>query len=156
MKNLKKEVLSLVDKIVVHKRIAGNTLILYFDGHPGDDNVKSIWIDPSWRYERNKKFVVGSEDFPWEQEKGQSEKEYKRRFEKVCQKTNRLKGSKLVNIKIDENTNDLHLFFDNNQLIRNMFTARNVDGWVYRDGSRKIRITAFVDRLEKSVIKKTK
>ena len=65
MKDFKKEILNLIDNIVTHKRIAGNAIILYFDGAPGEPNTKSLWVDPSWRYERDKKYIVGSEDFPY-------------------------------------------------------------------------------------------
>lgn len=150
MKDLKEEVLNLIGKIVTYKRIAGNTIILYFDGKPGETNTKSIWIDPAWRYERHKKYIVGSEDFPWEQEDDQNDEEYSKNFEKICERTNSLIGAKVVEIKIGELFNDICLFFSNHQVIRNMFTSENTEGWVYRDHSKNLVIVAFVDYFKKN------
>ena len=148
MKNYKKEVLNLINRVVSYKRIAGNTIILYFDGKPGEDNTKSIWIDPAWRYEFRKKYIIGSEDFPWEKEKGQTLDEFNRIFENQCKKTDKLIGSTVIDLKIDDVSNDIVLFFENHQIIRKVQSSLNFEGWVYRDHSRNLKIMAFVDHLE--------
>ncbi len=125
---------------------------MYFDGQPGDSNIKSIWIEPSWLYEREGKYVVGSEDFPYEQENGQSDEEYEKYFEKICRMTNSLIGAKIFDLKINEASNEISLFFDNHQVVRNIFDFEDKDGegWIYRDHSKGLMVSAFIDRLEKN------
>jgi hypothetical protein len=144
---LKKEILGLIGKVVTYKRIAGNTIILYFDGNPGESNIKSFWIDPLWLFERNREYVVGSEDFPWEQEDGQSDEEYDRNFEEICNRTNSLLGSKLTGIKISD-SNDICLQFDKHQEIRNIFGSNDSEGWIYRDKAKNLEVAVFADHLE--------
>ena len=47
----------LVGQTVSFKRLAGNALIIYFFGEPGDDTVESIFIETSWRFEQLGKVV---------------------------------------------------------------------------------------------------
>ena len=148
MQNLKKEILKLTNKIVTFKRIAGNTIILYFDGEPGGINTKSIWIDPSWYYERDNRYIVGSQDFPWKQEDGQSDEEYNKNFEEICNLTNNLIGAKIIKVEIEKSSNSICLFLNNKQVVRNMAVSKDDEVWIYRDHSKKNTILAFVDRLE--------
>jgi len=148
MKNLKNEVLSLIGKTVTFKRIAGNTIILYFDGRPGELNVKSLWIDPPWHCEINKMCIVDSEEFPFEQEVWESEKDYERKFNEICNKTNDLLGAKIDNIKIEDGSNSISLYFNNEQVLVNTIDTMDVEGWIYRDNVNNRQIVAFIGRLE--------
>jgi hypothetical protein len=64
LEELNSELKKLIQMTVSFKRIAGNSIIIYFFGEPGDATVVSMFIDPTWRYQKQGKVVVGSQDFP--------------------------------------------------------------------------------------------
>jgi hypothetical protein len=63
LEELQIELNALVHQTVTFRRIAGNHIIVYFLGEPGDKNVISVFLDPSWRYQKKGRVVVGSYDF---------------------------------------------------------------------------------------------
>ena len=134
------EIKSLVGRTVTFKRIAGNSLILYFNGRPGDPDVKSVWLDPSWRYEYKGQIATTSEDLPWESEKGESDASFSRRFARICNKTNPLVKAKLVKIEIGSNSQEIRLSFSGFQIIRTVVNSRSLDSWVYRNGTQNLSI----------------
>lgn len=154
MDNSKKEVLNLIGKAVSFKRIAGNSIILYFGGDPGDANIQTLWIDPYWAYECGKKLIVSSEDFPWEKEAHQTDEEFKAMFERVCAKSDGLIKSEIVNIEIQHPSNNISLIFDNDQVIRNSINLDEIDapGWIYSDRLKDLQISAYFSRLEATKI----
>src|SRR5579872_4327898 len=108
---LKVELNELVQKTVTFKRIAGNSIIIYFFGEPGDEGISSIFLDPSWRYQLNGRIIVGSYDLQLDANNFNSKQEYEERFDYLCSLTDPIKGSDLVDYNIDLDSSDLTLVF---------------------------------------------
>ena len=149
MNNFKKEIQSLVGEKVIFKRIAGNSIILYFHGNPGDANVKSIWIDPIWRYERNNKFIISSCEFPWKKEKKQTEVEFTKKYNSICNKTNSLIHSRVQQIDFDKATNDICIKLGNKQLLRSFAAFVKEEIWIYRNMKEKYSISGYANVIKK-------
>jgi hypothetical protein len=149
MRNLKREIKNLVGERVSFKRIIGNSIILYFHGNPGDMNVESIWIEPIWRYEKNKKYVVSSSEFPWKKKRNQSEKEFNKEFDSLCDKTNSLVRSKVQQIIFNESTNDIYINLERNQVLRSFAAFSDGEIWVYRNVQKKYSLWGYHHTIEK-------
>jgi hypothetical protein len=63
LEELQTELNGLIHQTVTFKRIAANSIIIYFFGEPGDDSVISVFVDPTWRYEQSGKIILGSFEF---------------------------------------------------------------------------------------------
>ncbi len=134
LEELQVETSKLIGEEVRFKRIAGNTIIIYFFGEPGDDTVVSLFINPSWRYERNHKVIVGSADFPWDEDDFDSKEEYEQTFERMCVLSDGLTGARLLNCGIDATSSDVTLSFSDDQTIRNFAnSAFDKSAWTYRN-----------------------
>src|SRR5215470_5337904 len=96
LEELQAELKGLINQTVTFKRVAGNSIIVYFFGEPGDDGVISVFIDPSWRYQKNGKVIVGSHDLQIEEGDFNSKEEYEERFHHLCSLTDAIKGAELV------------------------------------------------------------
>jgi hypothetical protein len=60
---LNAELQKLVGEKVSFIRVAANSIIIYFFGEPGDANVVSVFVDPTWRFQKQGKIVVGTISF---------------------------------------------------------------------------------------------
>jgi hypothetical protein len=85
----------LVSQTVSFRRVAGNALIIYFLGEPGDDTVESIFIETSWRFEQSGKVVVGSYDLQEDEDEFETKEEVEREFHHRADLTQSLVGAKL-------------------------------------------------------------
>jgi hypothetical protein len=132
------ELKNLSNEPVTFKRIAGNSIILYFFGIPGDENTISLFIHPSWRYEKQDKVIMGSGDFPWESDAVSTE-QYRQSFDNLCSLTNNIFSAKLIDFKIDLVSLDITLTFSGGQLIR-QFSSEVFDceSWVYHNHRKNI------------------
>lgn len=143
LKELQTAMTALIQQPVTFKRIAGNSIIIYFFGEPGDDSVVSVFIDPSWRYHLNGKVLVGSYDLLIEESDFNTKEEYEERFDYLCALTDAIKGAILVNFTIDPESSDLTMEFSGNQRLCN-FANSGFDEkyWTYRNWPQQI--TAYV------------
>jgi hypothetical protein len=138
----KAELQSLVSKRVAFKRNAANSLIIYFDGGPGDSEVRSFFIDPTWRFEQNGRIVVGSFDFQIEGSDFGSKEEYESEWHRRCELMERLVGSELLRVEIEDSSADLTLEFSDRQIIRSFAnSAFDEDSWTYRNLPKRIKAT---------------
>lgn len=119
---------------VTFKRIACNSIIVYFFGEPGDESVVSVFIDPSWRYQKNGKVVVGSYDLQTEESDFDSREEYEESFSRQCALTDGIHASRLISCAVDLESSDLTMGFSDGQMLRN-FANSGVDdkAWTYRN-----------------------
>ena len=154
IRDLINEITGLSGKIISFKRIGGNSLILYFDGTPGEANIRSLWLDPPWKYENSMGIIVDSDEFPFEQNEWQSDRDYSNEFERICRKTDDMLNSKLKEVKITKNSNELILCFDNGHILSNSNISNDEFGWAYRNTSKNVILDAFKDHFEKREIKK--
>ena len=136
------ELQSLVHERVVFKRNAVNSIIIYFGGEPGDANVRSFFIDPSWRFERNGRIVVGSFDFQIERSEFNSKEEYDNEFHRRCELMGTLVGSELLRVEVEHSTADLTLEFSNQQVVRNFANSVfDEDAWTYRNIPKRMKVS---------------
>jgi len=154
MINLKTEIQSLIGEKVTFKRIITNSIILYFKGNPGDSVVKSIWIDPAWRYEKSNKYVISSYDFPKEKGSNESEKKYEKRFNAICAKTNKLTNSRILSIQFDNVTNDICINFNNKQSLKTWASSSTDTMWTYRNMKKFLRIIGACNEITSKEIRK--
>ena len=146
LEELQTELNGLIHQIVTFKRVAANSIIIYFFGEPGDDSVLSVFIDPSWRYQKNGKVIIGSYDLQIEEDDFNSEEEYEERFDYLCSLTDEIKGAELVNCTIDLASSDITMEFSGNQILRNFANSGFDDkAWTYRNCPKQL--TAYVSPL---------
>lgn len=147
MKDIKKELNSLVNQKISFIRVAGNTIYIYFFGEPGCKDVISLQINPTWRLEKDKKIVVASNDlYYFEGEEKYSE--YEKRFKKLCFLFRLIKNTKLMQFRIDEISNDIMLFFSNNMVIKSFLNSINAISWIIRNKQKKIKINIASPKIE--------
>ncbi len=148
MQNKLKYIYSLIGQKITFKRIVGNSIILYFNGRPGDSNIQTIWIEPLWRYEKNGKYILGSSDFPQNRKRSQTEIEYNKEFSKICNYTKQLYDAKVLDIKFNDVTNDIYIELEGQQSLQTFVASNKHEIWFYKNNLNKIRITAYIDRVE--------
>ncbi len=139
LEELNSELKKLIQTTVSFKRIAGNSIIIYFFGEPGDATVVSLFINPTWRYQKQGKIIVASLDFRCEESDFNSKEEYEQTFDRMCSLTDDIKGSKLINCEIDLMSSDVTLEFSGNQILRNFAnSAFDHNAWTYRNHPQNI------------------
>jgi hypothetical protein len=142
IEELKAELQSLVSVRVTFKRNAANSLIIYFHGEPGDPEVRSFFIDPTWRFEQNGRIVLGSFDFQIEGSDFGSEEEYESEWRRRCELMESLVGSELLRIEIEDSSGDLTLEFSGRQIVRSFAnSAFDEDSWTYRNLPKRTKAT---------------
>jgi len=142
LEELQTELNGLIHQTVTFIRIAGNSIIIYFFGEPGDDSVRSVFIDPTWRYEQNGKIILGSFDLQIDEENFDSKEAYKEKFHYLCSLTDGLWGAELVSCAIDLESSDINMVFSGGQVVRNFANSGFEDKhWTYRDRQKKLTAT---------------
>ncbi len=143
---LNAELQKLVAEKVSFVRVAANGIIIYFFSEPGDDNVVSVFIDPTWRFQRHGKVIVGSYDLQIDESDFESKEEYQKEFERLASLLSSLKGAKLECVEIDFESSDIFMKFSDGQVVRNFANSAFDDkAWTYRNDAQGI--TACVSAL---------
>jgi len=148
LEELQTDLKCLIHQTVTFKRIACNSIIIYFFGEPGDDTVISVFIDPTWRYHKNAKIIVGSYDLQIEASefKTHDEDEYEERFDYLCSLTDGLIGAALINCTVEPESWDIIMEFSDNQVLRSFANSAFDDkNWTYRNIPKQI--TAYISSL---------
>ena len=139
LEELQTELKGLINQTVTFKRIAGNSIIVYFFGEPGDDSVVSVFIDPSWRYQKNGKVIVGSYDLQIEESDFNSKEEYEEGFHQLCALTDDILGAELVGCSVDLESADITMEFSGSQVLRSFANSGFDDkDWTYRNLPKQI------------------
>ncbi len=137
----------LVGQKVMAMKFSWNSLILHFNVNSKDANMKSIRIYPFWRYEKNKKYVVGSSDFPKDEKGNLIRSKQCKEIAEIYNLMNALIGSKILNIEINKITNDICIELEKNQILRT-FAAENYEAlWGIRDRKNKTELVGFVKKI---------
>lgn len=140
---LNAELQKLVGEKVSFVRVAANSIIIYFFGEPGDCNVVSVFIDPTWRFQRHGKVIVGSYDLQVDESDFESKEEYQKEFERLASLPSSLEGAKLESVEIDFESSDISMKFSDGQAMRNFANSAFDDkDWTYRNVAQGI--TAYV------------
>ncbi|MEO6654987.1 MAG: hypothetical protein ABIO36_02805, partial [Pyrinomonadaceae bacterium] len=137
---LNSELQTLVGESVSFCRVASNSLIIYFFGEPGDANVVSIFLDPTWRLKQNgKKIILESFDLQIEESDFESESDYNDEFERLTSLKANLYGSKLESVELDFDSSDICLKFSGDQVVSNFANSAFDDkAWTYRNMQQNI------------------
>ena len=139
--NLKLE--KLIGQTVSFKRLAGNALIIYFFGEPGDDNVQSIFIETSWRFEQSGKVIVGSYDLQEDEDEFETKEEVEQAFRQRAALTQSLVGATLHNVSVDFVSSDITLAFSDEQIVKSFANSAFDDlCWTYRNRPEKLAVYA--------------
>lgn len=152
---LSDELNKLVSEKVAYRRIAANSIIIYFFGEPGDESVVSVFIDPTWHYQQHGKVVLGSRDLQIEEEDFNSKEEYQEEFQRLCSLADVLEGATLEHVEVDFQSSDISMTFSDGQVLRNFANSAFDDkAWTHRNKPRGL--TVYVSPLGiKLVDKKT-
>ncbi len=123
---------------VVAKTIAGNSISLWFTVEPRAPGARRVWIDPPWRIETAHGVESTSYGFPGDKEDGETDAQYRARFERSCANSDCLKGNTLVSVSVDHLTSDLTLQFNDGRILRAFATDLEYENWHFTDhGARK-------------------
>ena len=139
----------LIGKSLTFKRVAANSIILYFDGEPGDDAVRSIWLEPPWRYEIDDRVIIGS-SYLWLHESDfQSKEEMDSEWNRRCRMTDSVNDNPLETVSIDLVSNDMMLRFVGGKVMRNFSNSGLHDiAWTYRDRTQKLVVEVSSEQIE--------
>ena len=141
LEELQTELNGLIHQTVTFKRIAANSIIIYFFGEPGDDSVISVFVDPTWRYEQNGKIILGSFDLQIDEENFDSKEAYEEKFYYLCSLTDGLQGAELVSCALDLESSDISMVFSGGQVVRNFANSGFEDThWTYRNRQKKLTV----------------
>ena len=130
----------LLGQEVSFRRMAGNTLILYFGGEPGDDSVTTLSIDPSWRYARSGEWLLGSGDIPWEKEEEETGEAFSVRFNEICDICMPLFSSIVERISLSSNSADIEITFSSNQKVVSFAGYTDDYSWGFKNGLTRKRV----------------
>jgi hypothetical protein len=143
LEELQTELNSLIRQTVTFKRIAANSIIIYFFGEPGDDSVISVFVDPTWRYEQNGKIILGGFDLQIDEENIDSKEAYEEKFYYLCSFTGGLCVAELLSCAIDLESSDISMVFSGGQILRNFANSGFEDKhWTYRNLQKKLTAIA--------------
>ncbi|MCP4266021.1 MAG: hypothetical protein GY777_10680 [Candidatus Brocadiaceae bacterium] len=137
---------------VSHRRLAGDMLILYFGGEPGDPDVISITLATAWRYAKGKKIILGVGDIPCERNEGETKECFKERFNDICNLCTPLVYSELQKLDFDEVSNDLCMEFSQEQILESFACYTNDYCWSYHNHKEKIRVYVSVNAIKEEKI----
>ena len=115
---LRAELALLIGEPIVFTRLVINTLIVYFCGEPGDETVRSTWLNPTWRYERDQRVVLGSDDLYLDRDDPDPEKEREAEWTRRCNIIHQRDTAKLESIDAYELSADHVIRFSRRQVLR--------------------------------------
>lgn len=147
---LRAELALLIGEPIVFTRLAINAIIVYFCGEPGDETVRSTWLDPPWRYERDRRVVLGSNDLYLERDDPDPEKERETEWRRRCNIIHQLDTAALESIDVDEVSADLVMRFSGDQVLR-QFSSSGLEGdanWIYRNHPKQLTVEVSPARIE--------
>lgn len=130
---------ALIGKQVTAKTIAGNSIVLWFNGAPQSPEVKELWIDPPWRIQTDVGIESSSYGFPYDMEDGETEIEYRARFDAACENSDCLKGTTIQSIRIDHSSSDIEIKFSNGRSLQNFPVDLTDENWHFTDHATRRR-----------------
>ncbi len=136
-------------KGVANTRVAGNTLILYLDSQPGDDNSISFWIDPPWHLCGPDSVLIGSRQM--------QEETTEEELDEITRPLKHIQENDIETIEIEERTNDLIISFKNNFQIRTFAVNPEEDySWYMTDKGNNLRVNGAPKGVTIEELKKNK
>ncbi|MDQ0194612.1 hypothetical protein [Paenibacillus wynnii] len=124
---------SIQDRKVRFIRLVGNSLIIYCDCEPGNQNQGfSIWLEPTWHFRNTERVITGSREAQTEDEIEHSNitEQFKSLYFKAIQK-----------ITIEPITNDVVIEIEEGNILKTFVSDPNdEESWQIRNFNKGIRI----------------
>jgi hypothetical protein len=135
---LNSELSELIGQAVSFKRVAANSVIVYCFGGPGDASVRSVFVDPPWRYEREGKVVLGSYDVSMDEAEFDLEEQYLQAFHYLASYMDDLVGASLLKCRVHPLSFDITMEFSGDRVSRSFVnSAFEESAWTYRNFPKK-------------------
>ncbi len=150
---LQRELTKLVGCKVLHKRLVGGMIILYFGELPDDQDDITITIETAWRYSKGKQIILGNGDIPWEKDDSETEESFTERFNEICNRCTPLVSSELQKLNFDEISNDLCMVFSQGQTLKSFSCYTDDSCWFYRNCKKNIGIYVSVNTIKTRKLK---
>jgi len=122
----------LVGKRVAVTRLALNSLLVYLECEPGDDNGLVLWFEPTWHFRDKRRVLLGSRQAQTNPEDADDA------LHRIGRPLHRLIGTRVRAASIEPITNDLVVEFDEGRVVRT-FAADPIDDeqWHISDNAAK-------------------
>jgi len=138
----------LIGQQVVCKKIAGNSISLWFSVVPMAGTARVLWLDAPWRIETPQGVESTSLGFPYEMEEEASHDEYRARCDRACARSDCLQGTFLTLFEVNHVTGDLTLQFNNDRILRSFAICLDEDNWHFSDYRTGKSYRVFTTRVE--------
>ena len=130
---------SIVGRPVTFTRLAANSLLLYIDCEPGDDDGYILWFEPTWHMSSSQGVLLGSRQAQGnDPEGGASAAE----LDGIAEPLLALRGGTVTSLEVDARTHDLTLVVEDDLVVRTFVAdPRDDETWHVRDvaGHRLLR-----------------
>ncbi len=131
--------ITLVGEPVSFRRLAGNSLLVYFGGDPGEGATHVIWLEPTWHMVGPEGVLAGSrqaQDSDPEEGDGTG-------FAAAGRALDELMGQELRSIDVDVRTHDLTLTFSRDLALRTFVAdPRDDETWYVKENGTGHRLEA--------------
>ena len=132
------ELETLIGQVVSFKRVACDSVIIYFFGGPGDPSDLSVFIDPTWRYEQEGKVILGSYDVSMDESEFDSKEQCLQAFHHLASYMDDLVGASLLKFQVDPLSSDITMEFSGGRVLRSFVNSAFEDtAWTYRNYPKK-------------------
>lgn len=126
----------LLSRTVTDTRLAANSLILYIDCKPGDTSGFTIWFSPTWHVKGKTGVLVGSRQVQTDEDDNEMEA-----FERGAKALLALHNRKILKVKIEPLTYDLHLKLDEDFWVKTFVSdPEDEESWHIHDLTNKKKI----------------
>jgi hypothetical protein len=117
---------------VTFKRLAGNSLLVYFGGEPGDRQGVTLWFEPTWHFRDSSRVLTGSREAQHDSDAVDPDAG----FHRAATALEIVKGQEARDLRVDPVTGDLILELDGGQLLSTFVSDPSTDElWHIRDNS---------------------
>jgi hypothetical protein len=130
---------ALVGQRVAFRRLAGNSLLVYFGGGPDDRTGLTFWLEPTWHLVGPTGVLTGSR----EAQEHEVDEHPESGFVTAGRAVDALVGRTLEALRVDERTHDLELAFDEGLVLRTFVSdPRDFEIWHVRENATGERLEA--------------
>jgi len=130
---------ALVGQRVSFRRLAGNSLLVYFGVHPGDGRGLTVWLEPTWHLVGPDGPLAGSR----QAQVFEPDEHAEAGIVTAGRALDVLIGRRLVSLCVDERTYDLTLAFEGEFVLRTFVCdPRDDEIWHIRENATRERLDA--------------
>ncbi len=125
-------------RMVTYRRLAGNSLIVYLECEPGDEQGAILWLEPTWHLRDAERVLAGSRQ-------AQDEPEG---FDATADAIDALVGRRLVALALDPVSHDLRVELEGGLVLQTFVSDPSDDHlWHIIDNSTRTRLRGAPDGL---------